>query len=74
VGRLAAPAYDSDGGHEVVCPLLDDVKWSGVSCLISYDTLCHSLYVSYLLLAGWDAVFTIRGRWGDGQDRLAYSP
>jgi len=74
VGWLAAPAHDSDSGHKVVCPLLDDVKWGGVSCSVSYDTSCHSLHVSYLFLAGWDAVFAIRGRWGNGGDGLADGP
>ena len=74
VGRLTAPAHDSDGGHEMICPFLDDVKRGRMSCSILYDTLCHSLHVLYLLLARWDAVFAIRGRWGDGQDRLAYCP
>jgi len=71
MGRLAAPAHDSNGRHKVVCPLLDDVKWGRVSCSIFYDTSCHSLHVSYLFLTGWDAVFAIRGRWGDGRDRFA---
>jgi len=68
MGGLAAPAHDSNGGHKVVCPFLDDVKWGGVSCSVMYDALCHSLHVSYLFLAGWDAVFALRGRWGDGED------
>jgi len=74
MGRLTAPAHDSDGGHEVVCPLLDNIKWGGVSCSVSYDTPCHSLHVSYLFLAGWDAMFAIGGRWGNGGDRLADGP
>jgi len=74
VGRLAAPAHDSNSRHEMVCPLFDDVKGCMVSCSIPYDTSCHSLHVLYLFLAGRDAVFAIRGRWRDGQDRLTYCP
>ena len=32
---LTTPAHNSDGGHEMVSPLLDDVKWSGVSCVVA---------------------------------------
>ena len=74
MGRLAAPAHDSNGRHEVICPLLDDVKGDRVSCSILYNASCHPLHVSYLFLAGRDAVFAIRGRWRNGQDRLAYRP
>jgi len=74
MGRLAAPAYDSDGGHEMVCPSLDDVKWGRVSCSVMYDTLCHLLYVAYLLLAGWDTVFAFRGRWGNGGNGFTDRP
>jgi len=74
VGRLATLAHDSDGGHKVVCPLFDDVKWGGVSCLVTYDTPCHSLYVLYLFLARWDMVFALRGRWGNGEDRFVDCP
>jgi len=51
VSGLTTPAHDSDGGHKVVGPLFDDIKWGVVSCSVSYDTSCHSLHVSYLLLA-----------------------
>jgi len=68
VGRLTAPAHDSDGGQKVVCPLFDDVEWGGVSCSVTYDTSCQSLYIPYLLLARWDMVFALRGRWGNGGD------
>jgi len=74
VGRLATPAHDSDSRHKVVCPFFDDVEWGGVCCSVAYDTLCHSLYVAYLLLAGWDAMFAFRGRWGNGRDGLADCP
>ena len=65
VSRLATPAHNSDSGHKVVSPLFDDIKWGGVSCLVSYDTLCQLLHITYLLLAGWDAVFAFRSRWGN---------
>jgi len=71
MGGLAAPAHDPDGRHKVVRPLFDDAVMSGMSCPIPYDTSCHSLHVSYLLLAGRDAMFAIRGRWGNGRDRLS---
>ena len=74
VGRLAAPAHNSDGRHKMVCPFLDDVEWGGVSCSVTYDTPCHLLYVVYLLLAGWDTVFTFRGRWGNGRNGFADCP
>jgi len=74
VGRLAAPAHDSDGGHKVVCPLFDDVKWGGVCCVVTYDTSCHSLHVLYLLLARWDMVFALRGRWGNGGNGFMNCP
>jgi len=74
MGRLAAPAHNSNGGHKVICPFFDDVEWGGVSCSIPYDASCHSLHVSYLLLAGRNAVFTVRGRWGNGRNRFAYCP
>jgi len=51
VDRLTAPAHDSDGGHEVVCPFFDNIEWGGVSCSITYDASCHLLYITYLLLA-----------------------
>jgi len=68
---LTAPAHDSNGQHEVICPLPNDIKGGGVSCSVLYDASCHSLYILYFLLAGRDAVFAIRGRWGDGRDRLS---
>jgi len=74
VSWLAASAYDSDGGHKMVSPLFDDVEWSVVSCTVFYNASCHSLHVLYLLLARWDAVFAVWGRWGDGRDGLAYCP
>ena len=40
MGRLAAPAHDSDGGHEMVSPLFDDIKRGGVGCSVTYDTSC----------------------------------
>jgi len=71
---LATPAHDSDGRHKVVSPLLDDVKWGRVSCLIPYDTSCHFLYVMYFFLAGWDMVFFLRSGWGNGGYGLADCP
>jgi len=71
---LAAPAHDPDGWHEVVGPFFDNIKWGGVGCLIAYDALCHSLYIVYFLLAGRDAVFALRSRWGDGGDGLTDFP
>ena len=65
MSRLTTPAHDSDGRHKVVGPLFYDIKWGGVSCLVSYNTLCHSLHVSYLLLARWDVVFAFGSGWGD---------
>jgi len=62
---LAAPAHDSHGGHEVVSPFFDNIKWGGVGCSVTYDTSCHSLYVAHFLLAGQDAVFAIRSGWGN---------
>jgi len=35
VSRLSAPAHDPDCSHKVVSPLFDDVKWSGVSLLVT---------------------------------------
>jgi len=40
VSWLSAPAHDSDGGHEVVGPLFNDVQWNGVGSAVSYDTSC----------------------------------
>jgi len=62
VGGLAAPTHDSNGGHEMVSPFFDDIKWGRVGCSVTYDAPCQSLYVMYFLLTGWDAMFTIRGR------------
>jgi len=74
VGRLTAPAHDSDGGHEMVSPFFDDIKWGGVGCSVTYDTSCQSLYVAYFLLARWDAVFAIRSGWGNGGDGFMDCP
>jgi len=71
---LAAPAHDPDGGHEVVSPFFDNIKWGGVGCSVPYDASCHPLYITYFLLAGWDAVFALRSRWGDGGDGLTDFP
>ena len=74
MGRLAAPTHDSDGRHEMVSPFFDDIKWDGVSCLVTYDTLCQFLHGPYLFLARWDTVFTFRGRWGDGGNGFTDCP
>ena len=71
---LAAPAYDSDGRHEVVGPLFDNIKWGGVGCPIMYDASCQPLYITYFFLARRDAVFTLRSRWGNGGNGLADCP
>jgi len=32
---FATTTHDSDGGHKMVSPLLDDVEWGRVSCAVS---------------------------------------
>jgi len=71
---LAAPAHDSDSGHKVVCPFFDNIEWDGVGCSVAYDALCQLLYVAYLFLARWDAVFALRSGWGNGGDGFADRP
>jgi len=71
---LATPAHDSDGGHKVVSPLLDDVEWDRVGCSIPYDTSCHSLYIAHFFLAGRDVVFAIRSGWGNRGNGFADRP
>jgi len=71
---LAAPAHDSNGGHEMVSPFFDDIKWDGVGCSVTYDASCQSLYVAHFLLAGWGAVFAIRSGWGNRGDGFTDCP
>jgi len=61
-------AYDSDGTHEVVSPIFDDIEWGRVSHAVMQDALCQLLHVAHLFFARWDAMFIIRGRWGDRGD------
>ena len=71
---LAAPAHDSNGGHEMVSPFFDNIKWGGVGCSVAYNALCHPLYVTYFFLAGRDAVFALRSRWGNGGNGFVNCP
>jgi len=32
---FATMAHDSDGTHEVVSPVFDDIEWGGVSCAVT---------------------------------------
>jgi len=58
----------------MVSPFFDDIKWGRVGCSVTYDASCQSLYITYFLLTGWDAVFAIRGGWGNRGDGLADRP
>ena len=40
VSWLSAPAHDSDGGHETVGPLFNDIQWNRVGSAVSYDSSC----------------------------------
>ena len=31
---LSTSAHDPDGGHEMISPFFDDVKWGGMSLLV----------------------------------------
>jgi len=59
-------AHNFDSTHEVISPVFDNFEWGGVSCVVTYDALCQLLHVAHFFFTGWDVVFAIRGRWGDG--------
>ena len=68
---FTATAHNSDGIHKVVSPVFDNVEWDRVSHAVTQDASCQFLHVAHLFFTWWDAMFVIRGRWGDRGDGRA---